>query len=157
MRILIAVLVLCTFISAEEQKKKRELPKTGVLATTVLTEGVEIPPVWGEDGSGEKPPLGANVIKKDLGRWEASLVNQSDTDTFYALISVEFKTKTGSSLGSHRFAFTLKPGEKVSRAVPGPQNADLSVVNLESWKNITEKAKKKESTKEDSNKEKAEE
>ncbi len=151
MRILLVVLILSSVAFSEEEKKKRELPKSGVLAATFLdrAEGQEVPSVWGEDDSGEKPPLGASLSRKDLGKWEASLVNQSETDTYYALISVEFKSKTGSSLGSHRFAFTLKPGERVARAVSGPQSVDQGFVNLESWKNISEKAKKKESAPEE--------
>jgi hypothetical protein len=149
MRMLLTILILTGSLIAEDNKeKKRELPKSGVLAVTALTEGVPIEPTWGEDGSGEKAPLAGNVIRKD-GKWEASLVNQSDKDTYYALISVEFKNKAGTLLNSQRFAFTLKPGERVTRPVSGSPSADVAQVKLESWKNLSEKPKKKEIVKEE--------
>lgn len=150
MRMFLTILILTGSLVAEEKKeeKKRELPKSGVLAVTALTEGLPIEPTWGEDDSGEKAPLGGSVVRKD-GKWEASLVNQSDKDTYYALISVEFKNKAGSLLSSQRFAFTLKPGERVTRPVSGSPSADMAQVKLESWKNISEKPKKKETVKEE--------
>jgi len=127
----------------EEKKEiKRDLPKSGVLASTVNSrdEGVQIPETW-NDKTGEPAPLTASINPKGPGQWEIGVSNGSE-DMYYGFFQVEFKNSKGTTIKTDSFAATLKPKESVKRNTSGPADAGSINVALLSWKNLSEKKKK---------------
>lgn len=121
-----------------------KLPKSGVIASTLPAGGFGKKgySTWTDtDIEGKKTaPISASVSRVDSKNWNLKVTNNSEEDTFSVSIKVDQVGKSGSSVKSDSFSYSLKPKESVDRPVVGAQNASGAQVVLENFKRLNSKA-----------------
>lgn len=128
--------------SATQQQakpKKKELPKSGVLAQTRSSgtgaSSVDVP--WGSDVMKDKaPPITGSVSRLGARDWSLKVFNNTD-DVYSASLEVLQFAKGGKRLKSDNYSYTLKPKERVERKFIANQGVVDCALNLSKWKNLS--------------------
>lgn len=144
---LLSGLLFATPLFAESEKEapqKRELPKSGILATATdgMNNTVQTDKIWGDDNSGKPAPIAGSISKSGTDTWTFSLSNTDPKDTYYAYASADLKNQAGGNVSSATMSVTLKPGESQKKEIRATSSVTQGVVTLQSWKNLSEKKEK---------------
>lgn len=129
-------------LAKKQDKKKKELPKSGTLASSTTTgyTSRNFDMAWGTESGQERAPLSGSVSRTSQSDWVAKIFNNSEDKYSASILVVQFDGRA-TRLKSDSFSVLLKPGEhseRVIKAAPGSVDAQ---VNLESWRNLTPKRK----------------
>lgn len=135
--IVVALLVFTAASAAvanpKESDKKKELPKSGNLSTSINSGSVSssVPDPFGgiEIGEGEGSPISGSISRLDEDTWQMRVFNNSQ-DTYSVNLGVKQRDEDGRTLKSDSFSYTLKPGSSAERpiqAASGSREADLDL------------------------------
>lgn len=118
-------------------KKPLDLPKTGVLATSMVAggEGAQVDMPWGsgnEIGNLPSPILGS--IMKREGGWVVRLSNASKDRTLSVNVELAQYNGQGRKVKSDPFSYSLTPGAKTERMVTGVDGVRKVELLLTGWK-----------------------
>ena len=150
----LSVLVLPNALSADDKKeeRKRELQKTGTLASArggSGYEGVNVG-VWGQDDkdlySEAAAPITGSVSQLNKREWVVKVFNNSE-DRYSITLRVDEMNKAGKKIDYSTYSAVLAGGEKWERKFNARENTKQAELQLTSWKNLDEKKRKAEEAK----------
>lgn len=118
-------------------RKPLKLPRSGVLATTIVTGGssVQTDAPWGTAKQAvnmQAPVLGA--VSKKEGNWMVKISNTSKDRTLNVNLELAQYNLNGQKVKSDPFSYSLRPGEVVERPVRAASNLSQVQLNLTDWK-----------------------
>jgi hypothetical protein len=125
---------------AEPAGKKKQLPSSGSLSTSISTGAVDrkIPDVWGGVDSKDEAPIAGSVSRLNPSTWQMKVFNNS-SDTYSANLGVVQRNSRGSVVKTDSFSYTLRPNQSESRTISAGLNATEAALDLRSFKNLSQK------------------
>ena len=152
-----AILALVSFClasgfvtAAGAEEPVRELPRSGTLSTTFQAgdEGIAVPAPWGAEESdmfdGGSTPVSGSVSRAMSGNeWIAKLFNNSG-DRYSVDVEVVQYNDRQQTVKSDSFSTTLQPGQRMERTFQGRSNSHQAVLNLRSWRNLSQEQRDRE-------------
>jgi len=138
--IVIAASVPGVRVEAQPAGKKKQLPSSGSLSTSISTGAVDrkIPDVWGGVDSKDEAPIAGSVSRLNPSTWQMKVFNNS-SDTYSANLGVVQRNSRGSVVKTDSFSYTLRPNQSESRTIPAGLNATEAALDLRSFKNLSQK------------------
>lgn len=131
-------------VAADEKKKERNLPSTGVLSGSYLggNEGVVVPGQWGKEDvdifTETSSPITGSVSRVNARDWVMRVFNKSE-DTYSFTVRVIQKDKNNRSVKSDTYSYRLEGGGSEEMNFTARTNTEQAELQLVQWKNLTPK------------------
>ncbi len=124
-------------VAPSPTKKKLNLPRTGEIASLVITDqdNVDAPMPWGADnqiGDLGSPIMGS--ITHVGENWIVRITNSTDDRTLNASFNLKQFDSRGRTVRSEPFTYSLRPKESVERRVRAALRISRVTLDLTDWK-----------------------